>query len=485
MGKDVVMTRVRVRSLVLAALVLALAVVVTMEVAGADRSAGASMSTLIPVADASVSQSASTTRYGTRPLLSVDGSPVLRTFVRFDLASVPASLSTAKLRLHVDDVNGAQSPAGGTLASASNVTWSESATNWNTRPAVDGAALATLGSVARNTWVEVDVTAFVASRAGGKVTFALTSTNPDGAHYDSRETSATAPQLVVTTGAPPPTVTGVTIAAVGDMVCPPGSATTATECRQQQVADELAADASVTQVLALGDLQYENGEPAGFQRAYDASYGQVKAKTRPVPGNHEYNTAGATGYFTYFGAAAGDPTKGYDSFDVGTKWHLVALNSNCSVVACAAGSQQEQWLRADLAASARPCTIAFWHHPRFSSGSHGDATTVTPLWSALADESGDGAHRPRPPLRALRSADLDRRGRRERYPRVRGGYRRSQSLRVRTAARQQRGARLHLRLPEARPRRLGLLVAVRRRGWGGARLRQRRLPLSRGHCWSR
>jgi hypothetical protein len=158
-----------------------------------------------------------------------------------------------------------------------------------------------------------------------------------------------------TTDATPP-VTGVSIAAVGDMVCPPGAATTANECRQQQVASQLAADASVAQ-----------------------------AKTRPVPGNHEYATAGATGYYTYFGTAAGDPTKGYYSFDVGTKWHVVALNSNCSVVSCAVGGRQEQWLRADLAASGRPCTIAFWHHPRFSSGTHGDDSDVAPLWSALDD----------------------------------------------------------------------------------------------------
>lgn len=187
-----------------------------------------------------------------------------------------------------------------------------------------------------------------------------------------------------TTDATPP-VTGVSIAAVGDMVCPPGAATTANECRQQQVASQLAADASVAQVLALGDLQYENGALSGFRSAYDASYGQVKAKTRPVPGNHEYATAGATGYYTYFGTAAGDPTKGYYSFDVGTKWHVVALNSNCSVVGCAVGGRQEQWLRADLAASGRPCTIAFWHHPRFSSGTHGDDSDVAPLWSALDD----------------------------------------------------------------------------------------------------
>jgi hypothetical protein len=151
------------------------------------------------------------------------------------------------------------------------------------------------------------------------------------------------------------------------------------------VSDRILADPSVAWFLALGDLQYENGELASFQTAYDASFGRLKAKTKPAPGNHEYNTAGATGYYTYFDTAAGDPTKGYYSFDVGTTWHVIALNSNCGAVACAAGSAQEQWLRADLAAaSARPCTLAFWHHPRFSSNEHGDDTTVAPFWDALS-----------------------------------------------------------------------------------------------------
>jgi hypothetical protein len=146
-------------------------------------------------------------------------------------------------------------------------------------------------------------------------------------------------------------------------------------------------DSSVQHFLALGDLQYPNGELANFQTAYEASYGRFKAKTKPAPGNHEYNTTNATGYYTYFGALAGDPTKGYYSFDVGTTWHIVSLNSNCTFVSCAAGSAQEQWLRADLAASTRPCTIAYWHHPRFSSSA--DATNVDPLWRAVADDGGE------------------------------------------------------------------------------------------------
>ena len=115
-----------------------------------------------------------------------------------------------------------------------------------------------------------------------------------------------------------------------------------------------------------------------------------KDRTRPSPGNHEYETPGASGYFTYFGAAAGEPAKGYYSYDLGS-WHVISLNSNCSSVAggCAAGSPQEQWLKADLAAHSNECTLAYWHHPRFSSGIHGDEAFVGPFWDALYQAGAD------------------------------------------------------------------------------------------------
>src|SRR5207245_4759418 len=125
-------------------------------------------------------------------------------------------------------------------------------------------------------------------------------------------------------------------------------------------------------VLDLGDNAYGSGSLTQYQDSYDPSWGRLKAVTRPVPGNHEYLTHGAAGYFAYFGAAAGDPTAGYYSYDVGA-WHMVALNSNCSAVGgCQQGSAQESWLRADLAAHPAACTLAYWHQPRFSSGEHGD-----------------------------------------------------------------------------------------------------------------
>ena len=121
-----------------------------------------------------------------------------------------------------------------------------------------------------------------------------------------------------------------------------------------------------TAVLALGDLQYERGQLSNFRIAYDRSWGRLKAITRPVPGNHEYLSAGGAGYFDYFGGAAGNPQKGYYSFDLGA-WHLIALNSQCSWVSggCGPGSPQERWLKADLAKHQNACTLAYWHEPRF------------------------------------------------------------------------------------------------------------------------
>jgi hypothetical protein len=112
-----------------------------------------------------------------------------------------------------------------------------------------------------------------------------------------------------------------------------------------------------------------------------------KISTRPAPGNHEYLTSGASGYYGYFGAAAGDPTKGYYSYELGS-WHIVVLNSNCSAIGgCTAGSAQETWLRQDLAANPTSCTLAYWHHPRFSFGEYSNDPRMQALWQAL-DEAG-------------------------------------------------------------------------------------------------
>ena len=144
-------------------------------------------------------------------------------------------------------------------------------------------------------------------------------------------------------------------------------------------------------VFTLGDNAYENGTFAEFQDCYGPTWGQpsIKDRTMPVVGNHEYRTRGAEGYFRYFGAAAGDPDEGWYAYDAGA-WRIYALNSNCGEVGgCGAGSAQARWLREDLAANPRACVVAMWHHPRFSSGEHGNHPFMADVWRTLQDAGAE------------------------------------------------------------------------------------------------
>lgn len=204
-----------------------------------------------------------------------------------------------------------------------------------------------------------------------------------------------------TTPTKPSAPAGTLVAAVGDIACdatdPDYNSGQGTfyRCRQGHVAP-LVSGASA--FFALGDLQYEEGTAAQFAASYDHSFGPYKSITHPVPGNHEYEdpAGGAAGYFGYFGARAGDPAKGYYSFDI-AGWHVIALNSNCTNVSCDAASPQETWLRADLAAHPNKCVAAMWHHPlrsSFTDPTAGNAHTgneprVAPLYKALREAGAD------------------------------------------------------------------------------------------------
>jgi hypothetical protein len=186
----------------------------------------------------------------------------------------------------------------------------------------------------------------------------------------------------------------IRLVAAGDIACSPqdpsylGGAGTATACGQRATSD-LALSLDAQSVLLLGDLQYDFGALPDYLASFHPTWGRLGALLRPVPGNHEYLTGTATGYYAYFGAAAGDPAKGYYSFDLGD-WHVVALNSNCGAVGgCQSGSEQVRWLREDLAAHAGRCTLAYWHQPRFSSGSHGNDPAYQAFWQALYDAGAD------------------------------------------------------------------------------------------------
>ncbi len=148
-------------------------------------------------------------------------------------------------------------------------------------------------------------------------------------------------------------------------------------------------EANPGMVMALGDLAYPNGTPYDF-KCYHRTWGRVKDRTRPAVGNHEFHSTGASYYFQYFGSAAGDPKTGYYSYDLGT-WHVIVLNSECTEVGgCEAGSPEEKWLRADLAAHPVGCTLAYFHKPRFSSGlNHGNDPEVGAFWQALYDYNAE------------------------------------------------------------------------------------------------
>ncbi len=140
-------------------------------------------------------------------------------------------------------------------------------------------------------------------------------------------------------------------------------------------------------IATLGDNVYPDGTDAEFAAYYEPTWGRHKARTYPSVGNHEYFTPGATGYFNYFGAAAGDPNEGYYSFDV-ADWHIIVLNSACSQIGgCGTDDPQGQWLQADLAANPSTCTLAIWHHPLFSS--NGLDLDTQDFWQILYDAGAE------------------------------------------------------------------------------------------------
>jgi hypothetical protein len=183
------------------------------------------------------------------------------------------------------------------------------------------------------------------------------------------------------------------VAAAGDIVCEPSDPAFAGKgdaCHHRQTAALLALH-HYSAVLTLGDEQYECGTAGAFKLGYDPTWGKYKAITHPAVGDHEYGTTklgcpkgtAAHDYFAYFGAAAGSPQTGYYSFDLGG-WHVVVLNANCDEIGgCEAGSPQERWLAADLAAHPALCTLAYWHQPRWSSALAGDDSQVDAFWRDL------------------------------------------------------------------------------------------------------
>jgi len=199
---------------------------------------------------------------------------------------------------------------------------------------------------------------------------------------DDRSPTAATPTEPVDVSAPvgfPGSTKPLRIVAVGDIACPPGGEVTDDACQQAATA-KLAASIHPDAVIALGDLQYHDGTAREYMGAYDKSWGSLRPITRPVPGNHDYHTDDADGFFAYFGQ-----DQPWYAWDAGS-WRIYMLNSNCDEVDCAA---EEEWLESDLAANPRSCSAIAMHHPRYSSGRHHSADAMSGFWQIAWDHHVD------------------------------------------------------------------------------------------------
>jgi acid phosphatase type 7 len=191
---------------------------------------------------------------------------------------------------------------------------------------------------------------------------------------------STAPPL------PPPQRDPPLLAAAGDIACSPDLRRTEQSCHQSDTGT-LLGQVQADAVAPLGDVQYETAAPEEWS-VFDSTWGPYGDRMRPTTGNHEYAMANASGYFAYFGLRGGVPPRGWYSYELGA-WHVIVLNSNCDQVDCSALGAQLDWLRADLAAHPSRCTLAYWHHPRFSSGLTGGTGAVASFWQALYEGGAD------------------------------------------------------------------------------------------------
>lgn len=326
------------------------------------------MQTFGAVADAYVSDANRTSNFGTETRLKIDASPVMRSYVRFTVQNLTGTVTRATLRLYTRSSSKRGIEVRGVASS-----WSETTITFANAPAPSTTVTRTSGSFSSRQWLSLDVTPLVAGN--GAVSFALTPMSSRLISLSSREDGASSdPELVVETGAadPPPGGDPV-IAGAGDI---------ATSSGKQAATAAVLSAINPTMVFTLGDNAYPDGTLTQFQSYYNPSWGGFKTKTNPSPGNHDYHTAGAGGYFSYFGSRA--PAAHY-AWNIGA-WRFYSLNSE---IAHDASSTQISWLKQDLAANPKACVGAYWHKPLFSSGRHGNISGGRPFWDALYAANAD------------------------------------------------------------------------------------------------
>lgn len=297
----------------------------------------------------------------------------VESYLRFTVSGITEQIQSAVLRVYSTTDASEDGPA----VYATDNSWVETEITWTNRPQRQGAPGANQQFTKRYSWVDYDVTALVTG--DGTYSFVLAAESNDRIRFSSRE-SSNGPQLVITLASAAPTPTAVPAATVTPTASPAttgknvlvGAGDIATCDRSE---DELTAqllDAIPGTVFTAGDNAYKDGTSTEYTNCYDPSWGRHKSRTKPVPGNHEYNTADAAGYFQYF-----DNIESYYAYDLGS-WRIYALNSEIDV---SATSPQIVWLVADLAANPRECVLAYWHRPRWSSGEkHGDHPEMQTTW---------------------------------------------------------------------------------------------------------
>ena len=339
----------------------------------------------MPEADARVRESEPSANFGDGTTLRADGASDsgIESFLRFTVTDVSEPIESASLRLYVTD-NGTQDGPAVYLTSNS---WDENSITWDNRPAPTGSAADNKGRLSTNNWVDYDVTSLVT--ASGTFSFVLVADSSDGVVFSSRE-GVQPPQLVlnaqgsastaVPTGAPTSVSTVLPTLPSDDVVLV--GAGDISECDGD--GDEFTAqllDAIPGTVFTTGDNAYEEGTIDEFNNCYGPTWGRHKGRMKPVPGNHEYLTAGAAGYFQYF-----DNIPSYYAYDLGG-WRIYALNSETDV---SESSAQVTWLKDDLAANPAQCVLAYWHRPRWSSGvHHGSNEDYQSIWRILYEAGAE------------------------------------------------------------------------------------------------
>ena len=326
--------------------------------------------TFIADADAWVDESNRDENNGEDVELQSDGEDEsAESLLRFRVTGIEGTVQNAILRVHA--TGGSRN---GPTVYLSDPDWEESEVTWETRPERQGGALDNKDRIPGDTWVEYNVTSQVTQ--DGTFSFVFVADSGDGTVFSSRE-GAFPPELVITVGgsmAPTPTLqaSAEILVGAGDI----------SMCDNDN--DELTAqllDNIPGTVFTTGDNAYPDGTYQQFIECYDPTWGRHKDRTRPVPGNHEYLTDGAAGYFEYF-----ENIPPYYAYDLGS-WRIYALNSEIDVTE---ESEQVQWLLEDLAANPRQCVLAYWHEPRWSSGrAHGSSRSMQTLWRTMYEAGAE------------------------------------------------------------------------------------------------